>query len=253
MTTTAVSRELEKRVSDAIERLMAVQNLESGKAVLSVPVTYPSGASVVVELEKNADRIWVSDMGLGMAEAEMMGADDSYQRLARSKAEEFGINYDNHAMFVLWVPQDRLEGAIVCVANASAQAAAAAVLHASEAQNRSQREAVFQRVSEVFGRERVVKSLEMRGRRTSWEAHNVVTSPRGQRSVFEPMTPAPQSVSSKFLMFSDLKEADSGASLNVVVESLKSLDAKAQIVSDVANIIELKAEDDVYRSYGFAA
>lgn len=253
MNTKTVSQELERRVADAVGRLMSIQSLEGGKVLLSVPVTYPSGASVVVEIEKNADRIWVSDMGMGMTEAEMMGAEDSYQRLARGKAEEFGIGYDNHAMFVLWAPVNRIEGAIVCVANASAQAAAGAVLHASEVQSRAQREAVFNRVQQVFGKDRVVRSLEMMGRRSAWETHNVVISPKGERAVFEPMSAAPQSVSSKFLMFSDLREAQSAVSLNAVVESLQFLDAKAQMVSDVANIIELKAADETYRRYGAAA
>jgi len=61
------------------------------------------------------------------------------------------------------------------------------------------------------------------------------------------------SVSSKFLMFSDLREAQVGFSLNAVVENINSLDAKAQMVGDVANIIEMSASDEVFRRYSEAS
>ena len=127
---------LEQRIAEAVARLMSQRESAGGRVMLDVPVTYPSGASAVVEIGRNANKIWVSDMGMGLVEAEMMGAVDSYQRLARNKAEEFGVVYNSSAMFVLWAPADRIEGAIICVANASAQAAADAVRHASEAQSK---------------------------------------------------------------------------------------------------------------------
>jgi hypothetical protein len=105
----------------------------------------------------------------------------------------------------------------------------------------------------VFGERIVSRSVEIRGRRTAWEAHNVVVFPNAHRAIFEPMTKNANSVSSKFLMFSDLQESGLDLSLNAVVESIGSLDAKAQMVGDVANIIELKSSDEVYRKYGVAA
>lgn len=247
------NQELQSRIAQAVERLMGRRERAGGQVHVSVPVTYPSGASVVVEIEQNADRIWVSDMGAGILEAEMMGAQESYQQLARKKADEFGVGYDNRAMFVLWAPSGRLESAIVCVANASAQAAADAVRHASEAQSRRQNALVFERVKRIFGERHVSRTAEIYGRRSSWEAHNVVLFPDSHRAVFEPMAAHPNSVSAKFLMFSDLRDAELDVSLNAVVESLDSLDRKSQMVGDVANIIELRAADDLYRRYGRAA
>lgn len=254
VTVQVADQELKRRVADATERLMACRDSTGGKVMIDVPVTYPSGSSVVIEIEQNADRIWVSDMGMGLVEAEMMAAQESYQSLARAKADEFGVSYDNSAMFVLWVPTGRLEAAIVCVANASAQAAADAVRHAAEVTSRKQSAVVFERVREVFGARYVSKSVEIRGKRSSWEAHNVVLFPDAHRAIFEPMTMNANSISSKFLMFSDLRELVSPhLSLNAVVESVTELDSKAQMVGDVANIIDLKASDAVFREYGAAA
>ena len=244
---------LRKRVSEAVERLISHRESDGGKVLLNVPVTYPSGSSVVVEIEQNADRIRVSDMGMGLVEAEMMAARDSYQRLTRRKAEEFGVTYDNRAMFALRTPSSRLEAAVVCVANASAQAASDAVRHASVAQARRQSEVVFEKVSRAFGLRSVSRSMEIRGKRSAWEARNVVVFPDAHRAIFEPMTGHAASVSSKFLMFSDLLDASLPVSLNAVVENPEDLDSRARMVGDVANIIKLGAADDVYRRYGRAA
>lgn len=249
---TVINQELGCRVTEAVERLMGHRDATGGKVMLDVPVSYPSGSSVVVEIEQNADRIWVSDMGMGLVEAEMMGAQDSYQRLARGKAEEFGVGYDNSAMFVLWASADRLEGAIVCVANASAQAAGDAVRHASEVQSRRQADVVFERVSHVFGKQAVTRNIEIAGKHTAWEAHNVVALSGAHRAIFEPMTKHPNSVSGKYLMFSDIRAAGSQISLNAVVESIPQLDAKAQMIGDVANVVDIQAPDDTFREHGLA-
>ena len=222
--------------------------------MINVPVTYPSGASVVVEVEQNADQVWVSDMGMGLVEAEMMAAQESYERRARAKAEEFGVLYDNSAMFVLWAPMGRLEAAVVCVANASAQASSDAVRHAAEAQSHKQSAVVYERIKDVFGEQSVSRSVKVYGKRASWEAQNVVHFLKAHRAIFEPMTMDSNSISTKFLMFSDLRESDSEHySLNVVIDDMEQLDARAKMVGDVANIVRLNAPDRDFRQHGAAA
>lgn len=253
MTVDLANQELKRRLAVAVGRLMGSRQGFGEKMLLDVPISYPSGSAVVVDVELNGDKIWVSDMGMGYTEAQMMGAHESYQHIARGKAAEFGVGYDGGAMFVLWVPVERIESAIVCVANASAQAAADAVRLASEVHHKRQEDAVFERVTHVFGRQSVARSHEVIGKRSAWEAHNVVILGNGRRAIFEPMSKHANSVSSKFLMFSDLRESSILISLNAVVESTQSLDAKAQMVGDIANIIELEATDETYRQYGMAS
>jgi hypothetical protein len=248
-----INQDLVRRVRDAVGRLMVHSALPDGKVHLGVPVCYPSGSCAVVDIERNGDRIWVSDMGMGLVEAEMMGARESYQHLARGKAGEFGVDYDGNAIFVLWAPIDRLEAAVICVANASAQAAADAVRNASELSQRRQEDKVFERVRSVFGNQSVARTRDIAGKRTSWEAHNVVVLPNARCAIFEPMSKHPNSVSSKFLMFSDLRAADLPISLNAVVEDIGELDAKAQMIGDIANIVELRSSDETFRRYGAAA
>jgi len=115
------------RVRNALQRIASVRELD-GKIAVSLPVMYPSGATVVVEVERNDDRYWVSDMGYGLVEAEMSGAQTFYGKIASRIADDFGIGFDGNAMLALWVASPRLEAAITCVANASNRACSEAIL-----------------------------------------------------------------------------------------------------------------------------
>ena len=67
------------------------------------------------------------------------------------------------------------------------------------------------------------------------------------------MTSHPNSVSSRFLMFSDIKSADEGISLNAVVRDLSSVDEKAQIIGNVANIVGFDATDEDLKRFAKAS
>lgn len=224
-----------------------------GRVVVDVPVMYPSGATAIVEIERNGDNYWVSDMGNAHIETEYAAAQMYFATVARKVAENYGVSFDGHAIFALWVPSQRLEAAIVCVANASNAACSEAIRQASEVKFKKQNEKIFQRVQSVFGSNIVSKSMEIQGRHAQWEAHNVVRFPNRKKAVFEHMTNHTTSVSTKFLMFTDIRSSNEEISLNAIVSKIDSLDEKAQMIADVANIVSITASDDDFRRYAGAA
>jgi len=241
-----------RRVRDALTRIAAVRDLD-GRTVIDVPIMYPSGATAVVDISRNGDRYWVSDMGRGHVECEMSGAESFYGKIASRVADDFGIGFDGDAMFALWVTSARLESAIVCVANASSQASSEAVRQAIDTKLRAQNERIFERIRTVFGEQSVARSVDITGRHASWEARNVVVFSDRRKAIFEHMTSHPNSVSSKFLMFTDIKSADLGISLNAMVRDIRNLDEKAQMIADVGNIIQMSATDEQIIRYARAA
>tara|TARA_R110000850_G_scaffold66852_4_gene148366 strand:- start:753 stop:1490 length:738 start_codon:yes stop_codon:yes gene_type:complete len=241
-----------ERVREALRKIASIRDID-GKTIVSVPIMYPSGATAAVEIERNGDNFWVSDMGYGLVEAEMSGAETFYSKIASRIADDFGIGYDGNAMFALWVPSSKLEGAIVCVANASNKASSEAVLRATEAKMRVQNERIFDRIKTVFGERFVARSAEVIGRHAQWEAHNVVVFPNRHRAIFEHMTSHTTSVSTKFLMFSDIKAADLDVSLNAMVRDINALGEKGQMIGDVANIMPISASDTQIMDYAKAS
>jgi hypothetical protein len=242
---------LRSRVKLALDRISSVREVD-GRLLVDIPVRYPSGSSVVLEIARNQDEFWVSDMGMACVEAELMAAQRYFAQSAKKSAERYSVGFDGHAIFTLRVPSSRLEAAIVCVANASQFACEEAIRKASEAQVIGRNDRIFDRVARVFGPKLVEKTVELRGRHTSWEAHNVVVFPDRRMAVFEAMTNHSTSVSSKYLMFSDIRSASDDVALNVVVGSASSLDEKAQMIADLANILSLDVSDEEIRTFAKA-
>lgn len=240
-----------ERIGTAANRLMAVA-VDGERARLTIPVLYPSGNSGAVEIIRNQDQCFVSDLALGHMEAEMYGAQELYDSCARSSAKRFGVGYDGLSVFASWASLDNIEGAIASVANASVQAASIAIFRAVEERERQKNLELFDRVRSIFGTSVVAKTAELAGRDAQWQAHNVV-SLGDRRAVFEFVSENANSVSSKFMMFSDLHKVEGAFSLNSVVNSLDGIGKKGAMLGDVSNIIPLSAESSDYIRYAKAA
>ena len=81
----------------------------------------------------------------------------------------------------------------------------------------------------------------------------MVVLPNRRHAIFESVADHPNSISSKFMKFSDLAGAENGDSLNAVVESLEGFSEKGQMLGSVANIIEASADDQQFVKLAEAA
>lgn len=108
-------------VDAAVRRLVNAQHFRAG-SIVSMPVIYPSGASVVLEITMQKDRCFVTDRGGASQEAELFGATRYFKSEAERVALSSGIHFDGRDMFVAEVPRESLHGAMTVVANASAEA-----------------------------------------------------------------------------------------------------------------------------------
>lgn len=247
-----IAEAIEARIKRAVSRLTATQD-DADSVRISVPVIYPSGANSTVEISSIGDTCFVSDMGAGHTEAYLSNASEFYDHQARRVADRFGIGYDGQSIFLLRASIDRIEGAIATVANASVQAASLAILKAEEDKDRRRNDEIFDRIKSIFGAELVSKMKTIDGLRSSWDAHNVVDLPGGRSAVFEFVTSHQNSISNKYMMFSDLKMRASNISLNSVVKSISKISPKAELLADVGNVIEFDAPSDAFLRYASAA
>ncbi len=241
---------IEPLVHAALRELTPVWN-EDDRLCLSVPVSYPSGALVTLEVSAGRDLAMVTDRGFGRYEAEMYGAEGSFASAAKRAAAAAGVRFDGHAIFAMKVPLDRLAGGMVAVANASTAAAAAAIRAESSRRTEVQNEIIQARLHQAFPQAKIDRKLTLPGDRAEWEAHNVVRL--GDRmAIFEPVSANTQSIASKFTMFSDLSKRPD-LSLTAVVGNTSELQGKGLMLMDVARIIEAGAPPDEYRELATAA
>ena len=238
-------------VTQAVARLVSTRLIGETVSV-SLPISYPSGAFAGVAVSLSGDRCFVSDSALGLREAEMADAGNFFISAAKGAAEWFGVSFDGASVFAASAPLDRIDGIIVAVANASVNAVSKALAHAAEAKERATNTAVFDIVSDIFGKSNVAKKVEIAGPKAVWDAHNVV-SLQGRQAIFEYVSDHSGSISSKFFMFSDLVKLDAPPALVSVVNSIEALGPKGAMLSDVSHVIPLSADRSVFQRYARAA
>lgn len=237
------------RVIEARDRIASVR-ADGASVRVSVPVVYPNGNMAALELTPNDDSVFITDMGLGHLESEYSGAEAYFDSQAKKAAERFGVSYDGYNLFALRVPLGSLEAAMVSVANASVQAATNAIFRSMEDRASASNEQVFERLTSVFGKNSVEKTMEIKGLRDTWPVHNVVPLESGAKAVFEYVSSHQTSISNKFYMYSDIKNSDNKFSLNSVVESMDAFNkAKGQLLADISHVIPLTAANDQFRRY----
>ena len=250
--TSLIDVDREGKIEKAISRLVS-SRVDGDRARVAMPVLYPSGAGAAVEVTINGDSCLVSDIALGFTEAEMYGASDFYDSAAKKASKRFGVGFDGLSVFAVRSSLDRIEGAIVAVANASVNATAGAIFRAVEEKEKKVNLELFERLTRVFGHKSITRQREIKGREALWSAHNVVSVGDGKLAIFEYVNDNSTSVSSRFIMFSDLARAGEIASLNSVVSDIGSIGPKARMLADVSNVMPFTATDAEYIAYAKAA
>lgn len=242
--------EFHSEIARAMSRLVATRHAMGESVVVSLPIMYPSGTFAGVSVSLVAEeKCFLSDTAIGLREAEMAGVVDFYDAGAKHLAEHFGVGFDGASVFAASASLDRVAGAAAAVGNASTGAVARAIMKAAEYKERAKNNALFDIVSEFFGRPNVERTIEIAGRDSVWPAHNVVSFHDRHRAVFEFVAAHTNSIANKYLMFSDLGRIESPPSLVSVVNSLDNLGSKGAMLSDVSNVIELKSARPIYERY----
>jgi hypothetical protein len=249
---TTIDINIKDRIDQALKNLISAQP-DGDRFRIALPILYPNGNGSAVEVVINGDKCFVSDLGFGLQEAEMNGAEDFYRFAAKKSVERFGVSFDGWNVFETWASLGRLESAIISVANASVQAATISIMKATEQKEKYINTELFEKIRAIFGANAVTKNQELTGRDSTWKAHNVVSLPNQKTAIFEFVSENQNSIANKFMMFSDLSKSENSYSLNSVVKNKTLLREKKAMLANVSNVIELAANKDVFCSYIKAA
>ncbi len=242
-----------RSIEDAIKRLVTVEHFQAG-SIVSMPVLYPSGASVVLELSAQQGRVFVSDRGGGYYEAELIGAARAFCREADRLAGEAGIKFDGREVFVAEVPIDRVEGAMAVVASCSSQAAAFAALRAADREEKSAREALFDRLADVFGKDGYEREVAVLGASN----HRWRVDARVQRAdavaVFNSVTRQYTSAAGTAAKFYDLSRLEIAPYRVAVVASRNAMGDWYGVISSASDsVLEINAGNEQFARFARAA
>ena len=240
-------------IDAAVKRLFSVEHFRAGSLV-SIPVLYPSGASVVLEVTFSAGRVFISDRGGGHQEAEFIGATRMYAREALRVAAEAGIGFDGRDMFVTEVPIDSVSGAMAVVASCSANAANHCAQRASEREETDAKDALFEKLTAVYGKSGFEREIKMTGASNhEWKVDARVKHSHGQ-TIFNSVTKNYISATGTAAKFYDFSRLETPPRRVAVVTSKKELGDWIGVLANAADaVLEISAANDKFFVAGKAA
>ena len=242
--TEVLTHSLTDAVNSAIKKLVTVEHFHAG-SVVSLPVMYPSGASVTLEVALQAGRVFVSDRGGAHQEAEFLGATRYFMREAARLAQEAAIRFDGHDMFVAEAPIERLAGAMTVVATCSANAANATAFRAAERAERHARSELYDRLAAVYGPSGFEREVELVGSGShKWRVDAQVKRSHSS-AIFDSVTRSYVSVVGTAAKFHDIGRLEAPPRRIAVVTSEQDVISWIGVLAGASDaVIEMHAAND---------
>ncbi|MBN9585089.1 MAG: hypothetical protein BGN84_15745 [Afipia sp. 62-7] len=242
-----IGKKISTDVDAAIAQLISAEHFIAGSLV-SMPVMYPSGASVVLEITSQKDRFFISDRGGGFQEAEYMGAGRTYAREAERIAHDSGIRFDGRDMFIMEVAIEAISSALIVVANCSQQAASISAMRAAERVYRDAKEILITRLEHVYRKETIIKDAKIIGASNhNWPVAALVRT-EGRPVVFDAVSAHYNSVVSTAAKFHDLARLEGTPKRIAVVPNRKMFGDYLGVLSAAStSVIEVNASNETYQ------
>jgi hypothetical protein len=215
-------------------------------ARLSLPLLYPGGSTVGVEISKLRDGFLVSDAGAARREAGLMGGERSFVQLAPDIAIRYGVRFDHNMFFDIDVVRNDLVVAVAAIANASKAAVEATAARLAAVEHADYQALLWERLQRIFNQRRVAQNFSFRGKSEVWEFDAAVQW-HGKTSLFEVVTPYANSVNSAVTKFVDVRNLGEAAPNRVAILTNKEKTPHLAVLASTARWIGSNSNDETYK------
>jgi hypothetical protein len=234
------------QIAEDLSRALVRVSSNNQTARVSLPLLYPGGSMVGVEISRLRDGFLVSDAGLARREAGMLGGERAFIRIARDISKKFGIKFDSNMIFDLDVNEDALLPAVVAVANAAKTAVENTALHIAAVEHADYRAYLWDRLEKIYGVKASKKQLKIKGAAEEWEFDAAIHT-KNKFAVFEMVTPNANSVNSAVTKFLDVQDLGESAPVRVAVLTNINATPRLPVLGRTARIIGADASDEDFR------
>jgi hypothetical protein len=233
------------QVADEVARALIRITKRQESARLSLPLMYPGGSTVGVEISRLRDGFLVSDGGAARREAGLLGGERSFVQLAASVAARYGVRFDHNMFFDVNVVRDELVIAVAAIANASKAAVEETAMKLSAVERADYQAMLWTRLERVFSPQSVGRTVPFKGQHDSWE-FDAAVQVRGHTSLFEIVTPYANSVNSTVTKFVDIRDLGHTAPDRVAILTDKDRTPHFSVLASTARWIQHDAPDESY-------
>lgn len=249
MTMSILNKKVEtfRALIDGAARAMVELHHEEVASFVTVPVLYPSGSTVTVRIEiRHSGRYLVSDMGLGLEEADLVGASRQFANLAPGIAGRAGVHFDARE-FAVAADSSQLAGAISVIASCSQESAQLAVFKFAEKGRADAADRLCERLFRVFTPAQVEREATVVGAsNTEWTVTALVRE-NGHKAIYEPVSNHPNSVAAVLTKFVDVNQLEKPPARIAVVGSKEALGTRLALIATAGSVVEESVSDAALR------
>ena len=229
-------------VEAAARSLLSVSH-ESDTSLITLPLFYPSGAAVVVEVVGGRDSFFVNDGGRAYREVEMFGGEHLFGRNSSQIAESFSIDASKRS-FSAFASIEQLAATIADVGDASVQLASRICERIAVRHETAIASGFYRKLVQVFGQDRVVQDATIEGASSHQWKISALVHADGREIAFEAVSNHHSSVYSSATMFHDIALLSRKPVPIAVVRNKTEMGAYLGILSQAANVIEADASNN---------
>lgn len=235
-------------IAEEVARALSYARCGNDGTMIVTPLMYPGGSRVVLRLQESEDGYFISDMGAGRRESDLMGGGRAiYSKMARASAERFGVRFDSDMIFDVEVPYEAIVVAAIAVANASKEAVDQTAERLSEHRAADQRDKLWSRLEAAFPGAFVMREAAFQGASSSWRFDAIIES-GSHRSIFDLVSPHPASVHAAVSKFLDVKDLGFSAPNRVAVTLDGEHTPHLPLLGRTAKIIQLSSAVDTFKA-----
>ena len=234
-----------QQIADEVARALIKISSRDDAARLSLPLLYPGGSMVGVEISRLREGFLVTDAGGARREAGLMGGERTFVRVAGEIAERFGVRFDRNMIFEMEVTIDELVVVVAAVANAAKTAVENTAMILATTEHADSRAVLWDKLGRVYGPKKIRQKAKVRGKSDSWEFDAAVDT-NGHIALFEVIGPNANAVNSAVTKFLDIKDIGEKAPRRIAVLTSKTGTPHLPVLGRTATLLPIDASNEAF-------
>lgn len=230
---------------DEAVRTMVSTSFVQGRFRVEMPLVMPSGSvtTVTVWPEGSGETFMVTDDGTSLFEiASGAFSETLFARVARERCERYGATFDGDAMFYVRVSSGRLRGAIIAMANLMKEVVDETI-HRSINQKAKQIELeLWDKLERTFTDYKVERRAQLSGESTATHEFSALLKTERGLIVFDTFNAQGNSINSVYLKMADIGRSEVPPKGIAVTKRMIDIGPKLNLITSVAQVVEIDIE-----------
>lgn len=242
-------------LDDAVRSLVTT-SLILGRYRIDMPLLMPSGSMTTVTVwpEGQGETFMVTDDGAALFEIESGAFNERiFERVAKELCPKYGANFDKVAMFFLRVSADRLRGAIIAMANLMKEVVDETVQRSISQKAKQIDFELWDKLERTFSGIEVERRAHLMGESTADHEFSALLKTDRGPVVFDTFTAQGNSVNSVYVKMSDIGRSEHPPRGIAVTRRTAEIGPKLNLLTSVAQVVEIGIDEQDLRRLALAA